>query len=83
MVGLSQGHAVFCIVMGYDDDHDDDDNINTKITCFFGKFSQMCEPTQPRVFAGFGKTKGKIRVLSQKKTFLNLPLPENSHSPSS
>ena len=29
---------------------------------FFGKFSQMCEPTHPRVFVRFGKTKGEIRV---------------------
>ena len=29
---------------------------------FWGKFSQMWEPIHPRVFVGFGKTKGEIRV---------------------
>ena len=27
-----------------------------------GKFSQICEPTHPRVFDRFGNTKGKVRV---------------------
>ena len=85
MVGLSQGHAVFCIVMGYDDDHDDHDNINTKITCYFlESFPKCVNPPTPGFLRDLGKQKVKVWSFPPpKKRFLNLPLPENSHSPSS
>ena len=67
MVGLSQGHAVFCIVMGYDDDHDDDGNINT---IFFSEsFPKCVNPPNPGFLRDLGKQKVKLGSFPKKKRF--------------